>query len=127
MIFDDYDDSYDIKQLQRLPMYQGMTEKEIRIVVRRMLALERQQWEDEVKAMLTDQRKQTLDYIAKQEAEPGPCWRVLPKETVKIEWGIKVSPDLVDDQGFISSDALGNRKRNLRLSFDDKRKIYIGK
>lgn len=127
MIYDDYDDSYDIKQLQRLPTFQGMTEKEIRTVVRRMTNLERQQWEDEVKAMLAAQRKQTLEYIAKQEAEPGPCWRVLPKETVKIEWGIKVSPDLVDDQGFISSDALGSRKRNLRLSFDDKRKIYIGK
>lgn len=126
MIFDDYDDSYDIKQLQRLPMYQGMTEKEIRIVVRRMLTLERQQWEEEVRAMLADQRKNTMEHIAKLEKDAKPYEKPLTKDSVQIQWGITVTPDLVDDKGFVPENAVNNRKRTLKLFLDGKRKIYLG-
>lgn len=124
MIFDDYDDSYDIQQLQRLPMYWGMTEKEIRIVVQKMSAMEKQQWIDEVKAMLADQRKKTLDYMAKQEANG-----VKPQtsDPVQIQWGITVSPDMVDDKGFVSKEAVTGRKPTLKLFLDANRKIYINR
>ena len=124
-IYDEYDDSYDIKQLQHLLTFRGMTEKEIRTVVRKMSAMESEQWEAELAARLADERKKTLAYAA--ELEAGKKYPPLPTDQVQIQWGITVSPDMVDDRGFVSSDNLAGRKRTLRLFLDDKRKIYIGK
>jgi hypothetical protein len=122
-IHDDYDDSYDVRQLQRLPMFQNMTEKEIRHLMTKIAAMENQQWEAEVKAMLADQRKKTMEYIAKMEAGDG--YKPLTTDAVQINQGVKVTPDLVDDKGFVSEDRLRCLKRTIRLSLDSKKKIYL--
>jgi len=122
-IHDDYDDSYDVRQLQRLPMYQNMTEREIRHLMTKIAVLERQQWEDEVKAMLAAQRKKTMEYIAKMEAGDG--YKPLPSEQVEITRGVRIYPDLIDDQGFVSNDRLRCLNKSLRLSLDSKRKTYV--
>lgn len=118
-IHDDYDDSYDIRQLQRLPIYQGMTEREIRHVVTKMAVAERLLWEEETRARLRTERVATL---AKIEADD---MKALPPEPVKIAFGVKIFPSLIDDQGFVSHDDLGRQKRTIKLSQDEKRKIYL--
>ena len=122
-IHDDYDDSYDVRQLQRLPMYQNMTEKEIRHLMTKIAVMEQQQWEAEVKAMLLSQRKKTLEYIAKMEIGEG--YKPLPSEPVEIYKGVRIYPSLMDDQGFISDDRLNCLKKTMRLSLSGNRKIYL--
>jgi hypothetical protein len=122
-IHDDYDDSYDVRQLQRLPMYQNMTEKEIRHLMTKIAVMEQQQWEAEVKAMLLSQRKNTLEYIAKMEIGEG--YKPLPSEPVEIYKGVRIYPSLMDDQGFISDDRLDCLKKTMRLSLSGNRKIYL--
>jgi len=122
-IHDDYDDSYDVRQLQRLPMYQNMTEREIRHLMTKIAVMEQKQWEDEVKAMLLDQRKRTLEYLAKMEAGDG--YKPLPSEPVEIYKGVRIYPSLIDDQGFISDDRLNCLKKTMRLSLSGNRKIYL--
>ena len=85
--------------------------------------LEQQQWEAEVKAMLLDQRKKTLEYLAKLEAGNG--YKPLPYEPVEIYRGVRIYPTLIDDQGFISDDRLNCLKKTLRLSLSGNRKIYL--
>ena len=118
-IHDDYDDSYDVKQLQRLPTFYGMTEKEIRHLMTKISTLENKQWEAEVKEMLRHQREKTLAYI--EETHPPQ----LPNDSVQISQGVKVTPDLVDDKGFVPEDRLRVLKRTMRLSLDSKKKIYL--
>lgn len=118
-IHDDYDDSYDVRQLQRLPEFQNMTEKEIRHLMTKIAAMEKKQWEEEVRTMLNSQRNKTLAYI--EETHPPQ----LPKDSVQISQGVKVTPDLVDDKGFVSEDRLRCLKRTMRLSLDSKKKIYL--
>jgi hypothetical protein len=118
-IHDDYDDTYDVKRLQLLPMYQGMTEKEIRHLMAKIAALERQQWEAEVRAMLLDQRNKTMAYIEKTTLP------LLPRESVIISHGVKITSQVIDDHGFVSEDTLRSSKRTWRLSLDNKKKIYL--
>ena len=122
-IHDDYDDSYDVRQLQRLPMYQNMSEKDIRHLMTKIAVMEQKQWEDEVKAMLLAQRKKTLEYIAKMEVGEG--YKPLPSEPVEIYKGVRIYPSLMDDQGFISDDRLNCLKKTMRLSLSGNRKIYL--
>jgi len=122
-IHNDYDDSYDVKQLQRLPMFHNMTEKEIRHLMTKIAVMENQQWEAEVKAMLLDQRKKTLEYLAKMEAGEG--YKPLPMDPVIISRGLMLCSSVMDDHGFISEESLSSHKRMLRLSLDSKKKIYL--
>ena len=122
-IHDDYDDSYDVRQLQRLPTFSGMTEKEIRHLMTKIAKMENQQWEDEVTAMLASQRKKTLEYIAEMEA--GNKYKPLPSDPVQISRGLMLCASVMDDKGFISEESLSSHKRKLRLSLDSKRKIYL--
>lgn len=126
MIYDDYDDSYDIRLLQKLlPTYANMSEKEIRRIISKIAKAEREQWEEEVRAMLADQRKKTMDYIAALEAGEGKDYeKTLPSEPVEIQRGIKVHPTLLDDQGFISNEDLSGQKRMFKMSLG-KKKIYL--
>lgn len=120
MYYDDYDDSYDIWQLQKLPQFHGLTEKELRHIISKLNQLERQQWEADVIDMLRNQRQKTLAYIEESSKSKG-----LPREQVQIQTGVRISPQAVDPNGFVSHNDLERQKGTLKLFLDDKRKIYL--
>lgn len=121
-IHDYYDYNYDVRQLQKLPIYQGMTERDIKHLMAKIAVMEHKQWKDEVEVMMADQRKKTLEYMAKMETGDG--YKPLPTDPVVINHGVKIYPTLMDDQGFISEDRLRYLKKTMRLSLGEK-KIYL--
>jgi hypothetical protein len=113
-------DYVDVFQLKRLPQFIGMTDEDIKSLIHKMNQIEKKQWESECKMKLSEQRRKDLAYI--EEHSPS---QVLPLEDVQIQFGVKITPDMGDDCGFVPEDILHSRKRTIKLSLDNKRKIYI--
>lgn len=122
MYYDDYDDNHDIYQLQQLPQFKGLTEKELRHIVAKINLMERQQWEADVKEMLRSQRQKALAHIEEHAKD-----KTLPPEEVQIDVGLLLYPVILDDRGFITQKMLQYQKPTLKFSLDSKRKIYVKK
>ena len=124
--YEDYTETCDVRRLQLLPEYKGMTGEEILHLMAKIEIMELQQWKDEVEEILARQRKNTMDHIAKLEAGDGKNYeKTLPLNQVDITRGVRIYPDLIDDQGFVSNDRLHCLNKSLRLSLDARRKIYV--
>jgi hypothetical protein len=113
----------DIYQLQRLPQFVGMTDYELRAFVQRLNKIEADNWARENRERLQSEREKTLAYI--EEKKHVAMLPALPKDEVKIGFGWTICPSWVDDHGFIKEDFAKGLRRTIRLSLDNKRKIYI--
>ena len=120
LIYDDYDDSYDLRWLQKLPIFTGLNEKEIRRIVSKIAAIERKQWEDEEKARQLQERANDNAYLEENIKDS-----VLPQGQVQIQQGITIHSNIVDDRGFIPTERLHSQKPVMKLFLDEKKKIYI--
>lgn len=120
MYYDLYDDSYDIRQLQRLPQFANMTEVDLRQFMSKVASIDYHKWKAEVESMQKEEREKTLKLKAEGKIKP------LPQKEIKIDKGMKINPKYVDDNGFISVEDVKHQKYFHRISIDDERKIYIG-
>jgi hypothetical protein len=114
-----FDDSIDLFYLRKLPQFVGMSEDDLRALFIRILKTEEKLWDEEIKRRLNRERAETLAAIENNEVSP------LPPEPVKIAFGVKIYPALIDDKGFVSHDDLARQRRTMKLSQNEHRKIYL--
>lgn len=118
-IYDTDNYGYDIKRLQQLPTFIGLTEREIRCIIAKIDAIEQKEWEEKEKARRQQERVNDMAYI-EESKDPN-----LPDGQVQIQQGVVIYPSIIDDKGFIPTEKFRSEKPVLKLFLDDKKKIYI--
>jgi len=122
MYYDYYTDteSVDIGWMKQSPQFYGMTDDEIKAFIHKINRIEEKQWTQENRERLQAERDKTRAYIEEKKFVPP-----LPPEDVEIQFGWKIAPSWVDDHGFIREDFAKGLRKTIRLSLDNKKKIYI--
>ena len=118
-----YDLGEEYRQMKRLPQFVNMTDNDIVEFYTKMCHYEAWAWIQAEKARMTQERDETLAWI--EDKKHISLLPALPKDEVKIGFGWTICPSWVDDHGFIKEDFAKGLRRTIRLSLDNKRKIYI--
>lgn len=116
---DPFDYNIDMFYLKRLPQFAGMSEDELRVLFRKILALEERQYAEET---IRKRLKERADDAAYLESHPNDP--VISTSPIKIERGVFFDENVLDDRKFLSDDALKKLPRRTKWSVDDKKKMY---
>ena len=116
---DPFDQNIDLFYLKSLPQFAGMSEEDLRILFRKILALEEKMYEQEA---IRKRLKERADDAAYLESHPNDP--VISTNPIKMERGVFFDQEALDDRGFLSDDALKKIPRRTKWSLDEKKKMY---
>lgn len=121
-----YEDGSDIneKLLKSWPQFAGMSIEQIHEFILRMSQKEHADWIREFNERTTKHRAQCAEY---RETKPDYKKTYDPSDFVIIEECIKITPDKVDDKGFIAIKDIDQSERCVKLSREKIKegKVYI--
>lgn len=122
MHYDVYSDEYKVSMYhwKQLPQFAGLTENEILAIIEQIHRQTVRQDDIEREAKMKKERADDVAYI-----EGGEDKNVLPEGNVRIDQGIIITPDVIDDHGFASRQDLSYQKGVMKMSLDEKKKIYV--
>ncbi len=116
---DPFDANIDLFYLKRLPQFAGMSEEDLRILFRRILAIEERQYEQEAIRKRLKERADDAEYLESHPNDP-----VISTNPIKMERGVFFDSKVLDDRSFLSDDALSKLPRRTKWSLDEKKKMY---
>jgi hypothetical protein len=108
-------------ELKRFAQFANMTDIELYTLMTKINRIEYQQWLQQFKDQQKAEREADKVYI-----EEHMNKYVLPSEPVQITGGVMITPNIIDDRGFISHDDLSHQKGTFKLSLmGTDKKIYL--
>ena len=123
MIFENGSDINE-KLLKTIPQFFGMTIDEIQTFIARMSQKEHAEWLRTFEEKLQKERAQCKEYI---ETKPDYSKPYDATDKVLIDECIKITPDTIDDKGFVATSEVNKLDRSVRLSREKIKngKVYI--